>query len=447
MSTTNVSREDFLACTRPYQGQLKALKAKQYSDVIDSQGQQYIDLVLEGGGTLGIALLGYIHVLEEAGLRFIGIGGTSAGAVSAVALAAAAKPSESRMKPLMEILANMPMSSFVDGKEPGDTDAIEALNAWMKGRNLLVKTWKTAQVLDNLHEIHALNRGETFFDWMSALMRGFNGGKTMTTAALRERMHDLPPLWVCDSALDSDYDGLPVKPYTVQADGRRVLTRNPNTDYLCVIAADISTESKVEFPKHAPLYWQEPEQVDVANFARASMSIPGFFETYQIDSLPLEHARPLWREAHPYRPARAFEGEFLPKRHHFVDGGVLSNFPINAFHNPSRVPLRPTFGVKLQWDEYRHDIKTLIDVVTQSFNSARHALDSDFIHRNPDFSKLVAFIDTQDVNWLDFDMPRETKLRLFEMGVQSAINFLEGFDWPRYKEIRRLMLKASLIQA
>ncbi|HET8694742.1 MAG TPA: patatin-like phospholipase family protein, partial [Aquabacterium sp.] len=132
MSTTNVSREDFLACTRAYQGQLKALKAKQYSDVIDSQGQQYIDLVLEGGGTLGIALLGYIHVLEEAGLRFIGIGGTSAGAVSAVALAAAAKPSESRMQPLMEILANMPMSSFVDGKEPGDTDAIEALNAWMK---------------------------------------------------------------------------------------------------------------------------------------------------------------------------------------------------------------------------------------------------------------------------------------------------------------------------
>ena len=75
--------------------------------MIDSQGQQYIDLVLEGGGTLGIALLGYIHVLEEAGLRFIGIGGTSAGEPCRPALAAAAKPSESRMKPLMEILANI----------------------------------------------------------------------------------------------------------------------------------------------------------------------------------------------------------------------------------------------------------------------------------------------------------------------------------------------------
>ena len=81
------------------------------------------------------------------------------------------------------------------------------------------------------------------------------------------------------------------------------------------------------------------EQVDVANFARIHVD-SGFFETYQIDSLPLEQARPLWKEAHPYRPARAFEGEFLPKRHHFVDGGVLSNFPINASTTPA-VPLRP----------------------------------------------------------------------------------------------------------
>ena len=36
-----------------------------YSDIVDEFGNQYVDLVQEGGGVLGIALLGYTYVLEE----------------------------------------------------------------------------------------------------------------------------------------------------------------------------------------------------------------------------------------------------------------------------------------------------------------------------------------------------------------------------------------------
>jgi len=50
-----------------------------FSDVIDEEGHQYVDLVQEGGGMLGIALVGYTYVLEQMGIRFVSLAGTSAG--------------------------------------------------------------------------------------------------------------------------------------------------------------------------------------------------------------------------------------------------------------------------------------------------------------------------------------------------------------------------------
>jgi NTE family protein len=38
--------------------------------------------VQKGGGVLGIALVGYTYILEEMGIRFIRLAGTSAGAIN-----------------------------------------------------------------------------------------------------------------------------------------------------------------------------------------------------------------------------------------------------------------------------------------------------------------------------------------------------------------------------
>jgi len=65
-----------------------ALDKKIYSDAIDEAGNQYVDIVMEGGGVLGVALIGYLYTLEEAGIRFGSIGGTSAGSIAAMLLAA-----------------------------------------------------------------------------------------------------------------------------------------------------------------------------------------------------------------------------------------------------------------------------------------------------------------------------------------------------------------------
>ena len=443
---SNLAAADFLAQIQDLTPAIEGLRLGEYSDVLDCQGNQYIDIVMEGGGTLGLALLGYLHVLEQVGLRFIGIGGTSAGAVSAIALAAANRPGELRVERLIGALANMPMADFVDGHKDGDKDALTGLRTWLDDDSSSInKLWKASQVLDNLHAIHALNRGEVFHRWMDNLLRDMNGGQPLTVQQLRVRMNDLPALLVSPQADPSDFHHVPDAPIWEVVNGTRVLLRRHNPDQLCVVAADISTETKVHLPQMAATYWHQPDQVNVADFARASMSIPGFFSTFKVKSLPADEARPLWRGQE--WPERCYEGDFLPAVHHFVDGGVLSNFPIDAFHIRNRVPLRPTFGVKLQWDEHKHDIPGVMKVFSQSFNTARHAMDAEFIKQNPDHSRLVAYIDTEDISWLDFAMNDETKLRLFRMGALTAVSFLRGFNWRDYKRVRRSLAEAYTLRA
>ncbi|QQR97775.1 MAG: patatin-like phospholipase family protein [Sphingobacteriales bacterium] len=89
---------------------------KQYSDVLDENGNQYIDLVQEGGGTLGLSLVGFCFVLEFVGIRFLRLAGTSAGAINTLFLAALGNnKSETKTPKLFEILQNMKMHEFIDG--------------------------------------------------------------------------------------------------------------------------------------------------------------------------------------------------------------------------------------------------------------------------------------------------------------------------------------------
>lgn len=69
--------------------QAREIKAggKVFSDIVDSKGNQYVDFVQQGGGVLGIGLIGYTYILEQAGIRFYSLAGSSAGALNALLMA------------------------------------------------------------------------------------------------------------------------------------------------------------------------------------------------------------------------------------------------------------------------------------------------------------------------------------------------------------------------
>src|SRR5690606_11597818 len=134
----------------------------------------------------------------------------------------------------------------------------------------------------------------------------------------------------------------------------------------------------------------------------------------------------------------------IPRTVKFVDGGMLSNFPINVFHRTDgQLPSRPTFGVRLS--TYRDDyaeVKNLMSFSGAMISTMRQIHDYDFLMRNPDYKQLICRIDAdKDFNWLDFEMPESDRVKLFLKGAIKAIEFLECFNWSEYKETRAVNAK------
>ncbi len=97
------------------------------SDVSDAEGNQYVDLVQEGGGVWGIALLGYTYILEKAGVRFFSLAGTSAGAINTMLMATAGEKQAEKTETIIKHLLQLNMFSFVDGKKDN-----WAITHWVK---------------------------------------------------------------------------------------------------------------------------------------------------------------------------------------------------------------------------------------------------------------------------------------------------------------------------
>lgn len=93
----------------------KGIDKKRYSDIVDQAGNQYVDLVQEGGGMLGVALCGYTYILEKAGVRFFSLAGTSAGAINTIMMAGTGRIGEPVSEIILDILSRKDLSDFVDG--------------------------------------------------------------------------------------------------------------------------------------------------------------------------------------------------------------------------------------------------------------------------------------------------------------------------------------------
>jgi NTE family protein len=410
------------------------------SDLTDEHGCQYVDLVLEGGGVLGIALLGFTYGLEEAGIRFRHIGGTSAGAITALLLASCDDPDCAKSEQLAAVLADARFSDFMDGGR--DARKLFELaferTGWRSrvafGFSNALSVVRGARALAKHKGLHP---GDAFEQWLGGVLAGYG---IRTLADLRQRFPPEP-----GAAFEPP---LTLRPRPGRDDDRHI-----DAPRLALIAAEITTETKVTFPEMAPLFYANPAGVPPAAFARASMSVPGFFYPMRVEGVPQgAEADQRWKRLAGYTGVH-FDTAY------FMDGGIVSNFPIHAFHRRTgpgspirRYPHAPTFGVKLgskARESYNPhtELDTLGGMAAAMFGTATHALDYDFVTRNPEYKQLVSFVDTGDHFWLDFDLSPGAKRDLFARGVTGARNFLLGwtdasgktrpaFDWQGYLDAR-----------
>lgn len=183
-----------------------------------------------------------------------------------------------------------------------------------------------------------------------------------------------------------------------------------------VIASDISRGRMLVLPDDIRAYGKEPEDLEVATAVRMSMSIPFFF-------------KPVTEKNR--------QGEAC----YIVDGGLLSNFPIELFDTPPPAdPEWPTFGFALVPpkstraldDAVEHPIHGPATMLWAMFNTAMEAHDAYYMAQ-PDVSARTIKIDNLGISATAFDLSDAQKQRLYESGQAGAREFLKTWDFERYK--------------
>lgn len=183
-------------------------------------------------------------------------------------------------------------------------------------------------------------------------------------------------------------------------------TDDPEERYrykLNVITADITNGRLVVLPQGIARYGLEPDRFEVARAVRMSMSIPIFFE--------------------PVVLAKSY----------FVDGGLLSNFPIWLFDSVEP-PAWPTFGVKLMEpdDGKPRHIDGPVDFIKAIISTMLEAHDK--LHVEDEDIPRTIGVCTDGVGTTEFDISDEKKERLFRNGVDAATKFLAKWNFEAYKQ-------------
>lgn len=388
---------------------------KTFSDVIDNQGHQYVDLVQEGGGVLGFALVGYSYILEQMGLRFLNLAGTSAGAINTLLLASLGDFDECKSDKLIHEFARKDLLDFVSHDNTVKNLLQSIIRKEGRVKSFFHVLWNGFRLKTAMNTALGINNGENFHDWLSEIL---DRQGIKTTADLFKKRGKLPDTIQIRENVGRDIEGLDTS--------------------VVMIAADLTTQTKVKFPEMNVLYWNEPEQVNPADYVRASMSIPFLFEPYEVNNLPKGHrAEQSWQEMASYKGP-------IPEKVQFVDGGTMSNFPIDAFHIKG-IPRLPSFGVKLGINrENPQYADNLRGYLRNLVNAMRQVHDFEFLAKHQEYEQLIQTVDIGDHIWFDFDISNDDKKDLFIRGAKAADEFLRGFNWQEYKQMRYEKLLSPL---
>jgi NTE family protein len=298
------------------------------------------DWVLEGGGVKIEGLVGGLAAAATEGFVPSHMAGASAGAIVAAGIAAGYTPAE--MKAIMD---DLDFRKMRDG-----------------GRFLVQRAW-------NLLRHNGMYKG----DYFEGFIRDLLGAKNV------KFFGDL---------LSSDIQD----------------QENPKYRWrLKVVAADLTSGRLLRLPNDAIYYKTNPDELNVANAVRMSMSIPFYFR-------PVE-----W------------------KKHVIVDGGLLSNFPIWIFDSTDE-PEWPTFGILLKEEGFNqpNEIGGPVSFFKAMVNTMMNAHDRRFIQPE-DFTHRTITVPVGKTQTTNFDLTKLEKEWLYWSGYEATKNFLADWDWGDYK--------------
>ncbi len=188
---------------------------------------------------------------------------------------------------------------------------------------------------------------------------------------------------------------------------------------LAVTVTDVTTGQLVRLPwDYRRVYALDPDDQPVADAVRASMAIPFYF-----------------------RPVSLTSADGVTST--LVDGGVLSNFPIDSFDRLDlKKPRWPTFGVTVlpNLPEGNDQVipglgalrllgqPTLLERLITTMFVGR---DQTYLNQ-PWVSARAIRVDSTAVNFLDFGISRKDAQALYAKGYAAAQKFVSTWDWAEY---------------
>lgn len=175
---------------------------------------------------------------------------------------------------------------------------------------------------------------------------------------------------------------------------------------LVVTASDLSRRRLVRVPWDLPSYRLDPDEFSVATAVRASSAIPFFFQPVQV-------AGATW-----------------------VDGGLLSDFPIELFDRPdSEQPRWPTFGVRLSaragMPPVTHPVRGPLALGLAALETLLNDQDAAYVDEPCTVARTV-FVPATSVSAVDFGITTTQSQALYDAGVAAGQDFLRTWDFAGY---------------
>jgi NTE family protein len=170
---------------------------------------------------------------------------------------------------------------------------------------------------------------------------------------------------------------------------------------LVVHTSDLSRHCLVRLPWDYQHYGAVAKDQLIVDAVRASMSFPFFFRPVQFK--PSTGGAVTW-----------------------VDGGLLSNFPITVFDRTDGQPERwPTWGIKLSADPVPNDrpVRTGIGIAIESLKTLMDDWNQ-YCLSDEGVNQRTIMVDTTGISTLDFDLTATQEQTLFDSGQAAAQRFL-----------------------